>query len=264
MVLSDLPTETHCFKDKTLMFHRNTRGALLLSISALLAVASITGVGSTPRYAIAQDDPVTELITVSEEDLNAFWEQTFIDEELGEYQPPEGGLTAYEGDEPIETECGETEAENASFCPADQGIYYDITWLTEDYDKSENNGYTVVGTIAHEWGHHIQYLLEQEELQLEDNHYSIEIELQADCFAGSFSRYLYDGNGSLEITSEDLQEGMNDFYESGDEDDAAWDDEEAHGTSAQRSQAFLMGYNQGVSLCLDMSRIAEIAELETE
>jgi uncharacterized protein len=245
------------------MFQRNAHRYLLLSVSALLIASSITGVGTAPKPAAAQDDPVVELITISEDDLNAFWEQTFTDEELGEYSPPEA-VVAYEGDEPIETECGETEAENAFFCPTDQGIYYDITWLTDEYDKSENNGYAVVGTIAHEWGHHIQYLLEQEELQLDDNHYSIEIELQADCFAGNFSRYLYDGNGSLEITTEDLQEGMNDFYESGDGDDAAWDDEDAHGTSAQRSQSFLMGYNQGVAVCLDMARIDEIAQLETE
>ncbi|MBX3084530.1 MAG: neutral zinc metallopeptidase [Anaerolineae bacterium] len=237
----------------------NRRHQLLV---ALLLVVSIIGMGTTVKRVVAQDDPVTELVTTSEEDLNAFWSQTFTDEKLGDYKPP-SAVTAYEGETPMDTPCGETEAENAFFCPEDKAIYYDTTWFAQEYDKSQNNGYSVVGIIAHEWGHYIQDLLDQK-LQLSEGHYSIEIELQADCLAGNFTRYLYDGNGSLEITADDLKEGMNSFFDIGDDENTKWDDPDAHGSSAQRSQAFLMGYNQSVAVCLDTSRIAEIANVEGE
>ena len=239
--------------------HRRYTLALLVG---LLAVASVAGLGNAPKRAAAQDDPVTELVTASEEDLNTFWEQTFTEEQLGEYQPPTA-VTAYEGATPIDTPCGETEEENAMFCPEDKGIYYDQTWFEQEYDKSQSNGFAVVGIVAHEWGHYVQDLLDKQ-LDLTEGHYSIEVELQADCFAGNFTRYLYDGNGALEITNDDLKEGMNSFFDTGDDKNVPWDDEDAHGSSAQRSQAFLTGYDQSVEVCLDSDRIAEIANIPME
>lgn len=229
------------------------RRSLVVVVIALLVVA--------PARLSAQESPVAALIAASEEDLNTFWSQAFTEYDLGEYEPPAGGVNAYEGATIVETPCGETIAENAFFCPTDKGIYYDATWFQAEYDKSQNNGFTVVGIMAHEWGHYIQDVLEQE-LQLENGHYSVEIELQADCLAGNFTRFIYDGNGTLEITQDDLKEGMNSFFDIGDDESVAWDDPDAHGTSAQRSQAFLMGYNQTVDICLDTSRIAEIANIE--
>lgn len=244
------------------MPHLSTgRWSRLIAAIVLLALSlAVQGITPSPTAAQDADNPVIELMNISEVDLNTFWEQTFTDGNLGTYQPP-SGVTPYEGDNAIETACGPTEAQNAFFCPADQGIYYDLTWFEAEYEKSQNNGFAVVGIMAHEWGHHIQNLLEQE-LQLEQGHYSIEIELQADCLAGNFTRYLYDGNGTLEISNDDLKEGMNGFFDVGDDEAVAWDDPDAHGTSAQRSQAFLMGFNQTVDLCLDTSRIAEIVNIE--
>jgi hypothetical protein len=248
------------------MPHLNIGRRALLAAVVLLFATGIVAAGTPPLRAFAQqaDSPVVQLMAASEADLNTFWEQTFADENLGSYQPP-SGVTAYQGETPTDTPCGETEANNAFFCPEDKGIYYDITWFEQEYNKSENNGYAVVGIMAHEWGHYIQDLLEQE-LQLNEGHFSIEIELQADCLAGNFTRFLYDGNGTLEITNEDLKAGMNGFFNVGDnaEDEAGipWDNPDAHGTSAQRSQAFLMGFNQTVQICLDTSRIAEIVAIE--
>lgn len=250
------------------MSHVSIGRRVLLVTTAILAALILATTGTQPLRVSAQqaENPIVALVTASEADLNTYWEQTFTDESLGEYQPP-SAVTAYEGADPQDTPCGETEADNAFFCPEDKGIYYDVTWLEAEYNKSENNGYSVVGTIAHEWGHHIQDLLEQE-LQLNEGHFSIEIELQADCMAGSFTRFLYDGNGTLEITGEDLKAGMNSFFDTGDdaggEQAVPWDDPDAHGTSAQRSQAFLMGYNQGVGLCLDTDRMAEIVNIESD
>jgi predicted metalloprotease len=226
----------------------------------LLVVILAVGSWTAPKRAAAQDDPVVELVTTSEEDLNAFWDQTFTDDGWGKYKPPTD-VIAYEGASPIDTPCGETEEENAMFCPANKTIYYDVTWLEQEYDKSQNNGFSVVGTIAHEWGHYVQDLLDKE-LDLTEGHYSIIVELQADCLAGNFARYLYDGNGTLEMTPEDLQEGIDSFYDQGDEESVRWDDEDAHGSSKQRIDAFLTGYNQTADVCLDSEQIAAISNVD--
>ena len=95
---------------------------------------------------------------------------------------------------------------------------------------------------AHEWGH-----LVQTELGIMSASYrSIDIELQADCFAGAWAKHA-DQAGELEAG--DLQEGARALYNAGDPANVPWFSRQAHGTPQQREDSFNNGYAQGVQGC---------------
>lgn len=94
----------------------------------------------------------------------------------------------------IHSGCGTARAATGPFyCPADQKVYIDLGF----WDELKRFGgstadFAQAYVIAHELGHHVQYLLgtEAKVRQLEQqepdqtNHLSVDVELQADCYAG--------------------------------------------------------------------------------
>src|SRR5207247_28273 len=101
-----------------------------------------------------------------------------------------------------------------------------------------------VTIIAHEWGRLVQADLD---LETEMN-YSIERELQADCFAGAWS-HSADQEGMVE--KGDLDEGTQALYQAGDDINTPWFDPQAHGQPQQRFNSFTEGYNNGPQYCID-------------
>lgn len=112
--------------------------------------------------------------------------------------------------------------------------------------------------IAHEVGHHVQNLLgitdkaDQAEQRLGRsgaNHVSIEIELQADCFAGVWAAQANNARKILEPG--DLESGLNAASSVGDdtlqkrEQGTVVPDSFTHGTSAQRVRWFRRGFEAG-------------------
>jgi hypothetical protein len=79
-----------------------------------------------------------------------------------------GCVTAYPGDGP------------GFYCGLDMTIYVDVYWLTTF--EVNMGDFAWITVLAHEWGHHIQYLLA---VRQQTNNL---FELQADCLAGSFAR----------------------------------------------------------------------------
>jgi len=93
----------------------------------------------------------------------------------------------------------------------------------------------VAYSVGHEWGHHIQKERHQESVKDVD----INVELQADCYAGMFLT-AFAASGSL--TPNGLQDILNDARESGD-DPSAPVSERDHGRPKQRADAVKRGYN---------------------
>ena len=99
--------------------------------------------------------------------------------------------------------------------------------------------------MAHEWGHHIQKLTGLTPLSGEliynnpDNWALItrQKELQADCYAGLFTRYARDRGW---IQSGDLNEALEGMLRVGDH---HTDSVGHHGTPEQRKEWFTRGYN---------------------
>ena len=112
--------------------------------------------------------------------------------------------------------------------------------------------------IAHEVGHHVQYLLGTSEkmqrlrdrlTESEYNKYSVKLELQADYYAGVWAHYADKEQGIVEPG--DIEEALNAASAVGDDNiqkqtrGTIVPDAFTHGTSEQRRTWFYNGYNFG-------------------
>src|ERR1039457_2534933 len=90
--------------------------------------------------------------------------------------------------------CGTAQSATGPFyCPADEKVYIDLGFYDELRSRFGVPGeFAQAYVLAHEIGHHVQKLLgveqkvhaAQEQNPSTANHLSVELELQADCFAG--------------------------------------------------------------------------------
>jgi len=145
------------------------------------------------------------------------------------------------------------------YSPADQTVYLDLSFFNEMRDKYRAGGdFAYAYVIAHEVGHHVQYLLgilqEVDKLQrtmskTESNQLNVRLELQADFYAGIWAYYEKTLFNSLDET--DIDEGLNAASAIGDDrlqmqaQGYTVPDSFNHGTSAQRSRWLKKGYTTG-------------------
>lgn len=194
----------------------------------------------------------TKKVLASTEDV---WTRKF--KEMGRtYEAPQ--LVLYTGS--ISTGCGQGTASTGPFyCSADQCVYIDLSFYKEMKSSLGAEGdFAWAYVIAHEVGHHVQYLLgtlgkaHQQMAQLsqtEANRVSVQIELQADFLAGVWGHDEQRLFGSLE--KGDLEEALNTAIVIGDDHlqkRAGYNPDErqfTHGTSAQRQRWFRRGFDTG-------------------
>lgn len=145
------------------------------------------------------------------------------------------------------------------FCPSDQTIYLDETFFDELKTKygSDTGDVAQAYVIAHEVGHNVQNQLGAFDLSTaQTSTGSIDIELQADCYAGVWAyaeakNNLFKGNeidqaisAASAVGDDHIQQtqGMSVNPET-------W----THGSSAERVNAFKKGYSTGQpSQCKDL------------
>jgi predicted metalloprotease len=131
-------------------------------------------------------------------------------------------------------------------------VCLDLSSSPDDDDESfvENIQAGLPGIVAysigHEWGHHIQRQRHQESSQDVD----INIELQADCYAGMFMK-AFAATGSF--SAKDFKDVVDDAKRSGD-DPSAPISEHDHGTPKQRADAVSSGYNGAAPLACEPLR----------
>jgi predicted metalloprotease len=119
--------------------------------------------------------------------------------------------------------------------------------------------------IAHEVGHHVQYLLGTlqavdakmaKSSKAEANKWSVRLELQADFYAGIWAHYANESRGLLERG--DLEEALNAASAIGDDNIQKQSqgyvvpETFTHGTSAQRLKYFNLGYKTGDIKAFDL------------
>jgi predicted metalloprotease len=159
--------------------------------------------------------------------------------------------------------CGPASSSTGPFyCPADHKVYLDLSFFQELSRRFGAPGdFAAAYVIAHEIGHHIQSELGIEEQirrkQQDDpshaNKYSVQLELQADCFAGVWGRSTYD-RGILDPG--DIEEGLKAAAAVGDDRLGARIREQwTHGSSALRSQWFKTGFDSGSAGDCDTSKV---------
>ncbi len=147
----------------------------------------------------------------------------------------------YRPDESPGPRCGSEQApaKNAFYCPAGDFIAWDESGLVIPYYVQAGD-FAAAFVLAHEFGHAMQARLPRDE-QL-----TVLSELQADCFAGSWSASVQQ-EGLLEAG--DLDEATLAVFSARDLPGTPFTDPRAHGTGFERTIAFTDGYRDGARAC---------------
>ncbi|MDA8454533.1 neutral zinc metallopeptidase [Acidovorax sp. GBBC 3334] len=208
-----------------------------------------------PAHRPPADDTMARFVSTVLADTEDVWADVFR-QGGGTYQNPR--LVLFRGSTP--TACGTGQAAMGPFyCPADRKVYIDLGFYETLKTRLGAPGdFAQAYVIAHEVGHHVQNLMgisgrvdqmRGRVSQVETNHLSVRLELQADCFAGVWAHHAQNARQILE--QGDVEEAMNAAAKIGDDalqrasGGAVVPDSFTHGTSAQRQRWFHTGLQTG-------------------
>lgn len=200
----------------------------------------------------AADDKQASFVKVILADTEDVWDKIF-GEMNKTYTKPR--LTLFRT--AIQSGCGGASSQTGPFyCPADHKVYIDLSFADELKNRFGASGdFPMAYVVAHEVGHHIQYLLgitdkmDQLRSRLSEtdyNKYSVKMELQADFYAGVWAHY--DKKMKNVIDEKDIAEALNAASAIGDDrltQGRVSPDAFTHGTSAQRMYWFKKGFETG-------------------
>ena len=208
---------------------------------------------ATPRSHPPGEDRDVQLISFVLDDAQKTWTQIFSD--AGKpYRHAK--LVIFRG--ATYSGCGTAQAATGPFyCPEDEKIYIDLSF----WDELKRFGgstaeFAQAYVVAHELGHHVQKLLgieaREQRLAQQDrsqrNHLSVDLELQADCFAGVWA-HSTEQRGI--VHPDDITGALSAAAAVGDDHlqkmsgRAVSPESFTHGSSAQREQWFRSGLNAG-------------------
>lgn len=161
--------------------------------------------------------------------------------------------------------CGYAESAVGPFyCPGDRKVYLDLSFFNELNTRFGAPGdFAQAYVLAHEIGHHVQTLVgtEARVRQLQQgnpsqrNALSVQMELQADCYAGVWGHVASQPGRAerqlVELDAGDLEEGLRAASAIGDDTiqkrstGRVMPDRFTHGSSAQRVEWFRRGFTSG-------------------
>ncbi len=189
------------------------------------------------------DDELTEaqaldLVEATSEDLTGFWSEIFAGRDLFYVAP---FYVVVEDETEVPCTGGTTHPGSGSFyCPLNQTIYFDMS--AELRDAEGYGRASVYYTLGHESGHDVQMQLG---VTLAGT-MSVEMELEADCMAGSYLATVVENGDLTEEEFFNLLELVESF---GDPDGMSATDERSHGLGSQRVGMVLRGYYEGIDAC---------------
>jgi predicted metalloprotease len=171
--------------------------------------------------------------------LEQYWRTTLP--KLGGRYRPLRGYTYYRSDQGGGPRCGgePAPANNAFYCPAGDFIAWDESGLMIPY-YVQGGDFAASFVLAHEFGHAMQVRLPRQERA------GVLRELQADCFAGAWSRWVSQ-RGYLQAG--DLDEATLAVFIARDVPGTPWTDPRAHGSGFQRTRAFGDGFEGSAEEC---------------
>jgi predicted metalloprotease len=172
--------------------------------------------------------------------LQQFWAPT-LRTLGGRYTDLRGGYSYYRSDQDDGPACGKepAPANNAFYCPVGDFIAWDESGLMIPY-YVQGGDFAASFVLAHEFGHAMQARLPRPAPA------GVLRELQADCFAGAWSRWVA-SRGLLEAG--DLDEATMAVFIARDVPGTPWTDPRAHGSGFQRTRAFGDGVEAGARIC---------------
>ena len=160
----------------------------------------------------------------------------------------------------VQSGCGNATSSTGPFyCSADQTVYIDLSFFMNMKRQIGADGdFAYAYVIAHEVGHHVQYLLGDLDRmhermaavsEKESNRLSVRLELQADFYAGIWA--YHDNRIFNSLEDGDIDEGLEAARKIGDDylqkkaRGYTVPDSFNHGTSAQRSRWLKLGAHTG-------------------
>ncbi|MEP7090864.1 MAG: neutral zinc metallopeptidase [Nocardioidaceae bacterium] len=170
----------------------------------------------------------------------------------------------------LQTGCGSASADMGPFyCPADKHVYLDTTFFKDMLEGrlgARGGQFSWAYVLAHEYGHHVQDLLGtmgKVRTQKGSSSDSVRLELQADCYAGIWTRHATstdDAGGRpliLDLTQDDVTRALDAAAAVGDDriqkrgsgrvDPDSW----THGSAAERQRWFTTGMRTGTLKACD-------------
>jgi len=241
---------------------RSKLGIAILGIGAVayfggfVNLSSFTGGGSSRLVDPAKDDEQAAFIKTVLADTEAVWSKIFA--EAG-HRYPTPVLVLYRGS--TVSACGPASARMGPFyCPEDQKVYVDLGFFDDlKHEHGAEGDFAQAYVLAHEIGHHIQHMegrLDQVQMakqkvwnDAEQNQLQVQLELQADCYAGIWANHAH---RQFDILEEgDLEEALVAAASIGDDRlqkqsrGFAIPHTFTHGTSKQRAEWFARGVRNG-------------------
>ncbi|MDN5475306.1 MAG: neutral zinc metallopeptidase [Chryseobacterium sp.] len=227
--------------------------------SGILNSGSVQSTGNgQKRELTAEENKIGEMVDMMGKWNMITWDQIFKENGMRYTEP---AIVLFE--DTTESGCGIAQSAMGPFyCPADQKVYMDMSFFNELQQKfgAKVTEFTVAYVLAHEVGHHVQTLLGTTQKvdalrrsgkysEEEMNRVSVATELQADFYAGVWAKRTNDTKGILEPG--DIQSAIDAAQAVGDDNiqkrSQGYVNQESftHGSSAQRKEWFMKGYNTG-------------------
>ncbi|PAP77802.1 KPN_02809 family neutral zinc metallopeptidase [Rubrivirga marina] len=228
-------------------------GLVLLLIGAFFGLdlrPLLGGGGAAPppanEQAVEPDDEAGQFVDAVLVETENVWGELY--RESGEtYREP--NVVLYSG--LTQTGCGTGQAQMGPFyCPNDQSVYLDLSFFNQLQRMGAQGEFAVAYVIAHEVAHHVQNL-EGLLSRSRSNAMSVQTELQADCLAGIWAHHARGEEGRLVLNDADIESGISAAAAVGDDaiqqrsGQAVRPESFTHGSSRQRVDAFLSGYQSG-------------------
>lgn len=235
--------------------------AVVLATQGTSGLSGLLGVSSSPQTEQTQYQGTPEeqelykfsaQILAGTEDV---WTELF--KRMGRrYIPPK--MVIYK--DAVQSGCGNATSSTGPFyCSADQTVYIDLSFFMNMKRQIGADGdFAYAYVIAHEVGHHVQYLLGDldrmhEQMaavsEKESNRLSVRLELQADFYASIWA--YHDNRIFSSLEDGDIDEGLEAARKIGDDylqkkaRGYIVPDSFNHGTSAQRSRWLKLGAHTG-------------------
>lgn len=208
---------------------------------------------TAPTELTEEQKEMGEFVKTVFADTEDVWTTIFQENGL-QYEMPK--MVLFTGQ--VETACGSATSSSGPFyCPGDQKVYMDLDFFEELRTRfgAKGGDFAIAYVIAHEVGHHVQTLLgtsnkvrklQSQTDQTGANRLSVAMELQADFYAGLWTKY-----NQKYLDVDDIDEALSAAQAVGD--DAIQSKMQGHvvpesfthGTSEQRKYWFMRGFKSG-------------------